>query len=59
MQRTDYAGLIASIGQVAAHAPQSVQVPASMTYAPLPALIASIGQELSHAPHMVHSSEIL
>jgi hypothetical protein len=49
---------MALIGQAPAHAPQSTQLPASMTYLPSPALIASTGHELSQAPHMVQSLEI-
>jgi hypothetical protein len=54
-----YAALIASTGQVASHAPQSVQVFASIWYLLSPALMASTGQTLSQAPHIVQSSEIL
>lgn len=50
--------LIASTGQVLSHAPQSVQLDASIKYLLSPALIASTGQTLSQAPHIVHSSEI-
>jgi hypothetical protein len=49
---------MALIGQVASQVPQSVQLPASITYFPSPALIASTGQALSQAPHIVQSLEI-
>jgi hypothetical protein len=54
-----YAAEMAFTGQVSTHAPQSMQVSASMLCLVSPALIAFTGQESAHAPQLMHSSEIL
>lgn len=51
--------LIALTGQVSTHAPQSMQVSASIARLSPCSLIAFTGQESSHAPQLMHSSEIL
>jgi hypothetical protein len=49
---------IATTGQVSTHAPQSMQVSASMTLVSPFSLMAFVGQESSHAPQLIHSSDI-
>jgi hypothetical protein len=51
--------LMAFTGHVSTHAPQSMQVSASITRFSPCSLIALTGQESSHAPQLMHSSEIL
>jgi hypothetical protein len=56
--RSGQAGAIAVTGQVSTHAPQSMQVSASIAlFSPI-SLMALVGQESSHAPQLMHSSEI-
>jgi hypothetical protein len=50
---------MASVGQTSAHAPQSVQSLASMTYLSSPSLIALTGHSSTQVPHEIHSSVIL
>jgi len=52
------AGAIAVTGQVSTHAPQSMQVSASITLFSPASLMALVGQESSHAPQLMHSSVI-
>jgi len=50
---------MALTGHVSTHAPQSIQVSASITRFSPCSLIEFTGQESSHAPQLMHSSEIL
>jgi hypothetical protein len=50
--------VIAVTGQVSTHAPQSMQVSASITLFSPTSLMALVGQESSHAPQLMHSSVI-
>lgn len=52
MYRFDQPWLMAPVGQVSAQAPQSMQVPASMTYWESPWLIAPMGQAPEQAPQL-------
>jgi len=56
--RAGQAVVIAVTGQVSTHAPQSMQVSASIALFSPASLIALVGQESSHAPQLMHSSEI-
>ncbi len=51
----DYAS-IASTGQTAAQAPQSMQASASILYCVSPAEIADTGHSLSQVPQLMHES---
>jgi hypothetical protein len=53
-----YCALIASEGQEPAHAPQSMQLSASITYTS-PAEIASTGHSSMQVPHAVHRSGLI
>ena len=53
-----YSGFGASTGHTFAHAPQSIQASASITYMS-PAEIALVGHSGSQAPHAMHESSIL
>src|SRR6185369_17317977 len=50
---------MALTGHVSTHAPQSIQVPASIARFSPCSLMALTGQESSHAPQLMHSSEIV
>lgn len=54
-----YSGCGAPTGQTLAHVPQSMQVPASITYLESPAEIQDTGHSASQAPQLMHSSEIM
>jgi hypothetical protein len=54
----DYWGWGASTGQTPAHAPQSMQVAASMTNLASPSEMAFTGHSPSHAPQLMQSSLI-
>jgi len=54
-----YQALMAFTGHVSTHAPQSMQVSASITRLSPCSLMELTGQESSHAPQLMHSSEIL
>jgi hypothetical protein len=56
--RAGQAGAIAVTGQVSTHAPQSMQVSASIALFSPTSLMALVGQESSHAPQLMHSSDI-
>jgi len=56
--RAGQAAVIAVTGQVSTHAPQSMQVSASITLFSPTSLMALVGQESSHAPQLMHSSVI-
>jgi len=56
--RVGQAAEIATTGHVSTHAPQSMQVSASMTLVSPFSEMAFVGQESSHAPQLIHSSEI-
>jgi hypothetical protein len=56
--RGGQAAVIAVTGQVSTHAPQSMQVSASITLFSPTSLMALVGQESSHAPQLMHSSVI-
>jgi hypothetical protein len=58
-QKTGYAGVIASAGHAATHAPQSVHFPASMTKMGSPSLIASTGHSGTQVPQARQASVIL
>ncbi len=50
---------IESVGQTLAHAPQEMQVSASISYWSAPSDMALTGHSDSQAPHLMHESEIL
>lgn len=54
----DYSS-IADTGHCAAHAPQSTQASASITYCPSPSDIADTGHSASHDPQLIHASVIV
>ena len=54
----DYSSEIAPVGHVPAHAPQLMQVSASITNFPSPSEIAPTGQAPAQAPQATHESEI-
>jgi hypothetical protein len=53
-----FSPLIASTGQLSAQSPQSVHLPASITYWSLPSLMAPTGHKSSQAPQEIQSSVI-
>ena len=53
-----YASEIAPTGHCAAHAPQSIQASALISYLPSPSEIALTGHSASQLPHQIQSSPI-